>query len=88
VGKELVAVVEFVRGRARGSALFELSRLNLLVGRALSCNAATIPDDPELVQRAWSCAREIVGHEKGHGRDMGGEGAPMKAPTPPASRRA
>ncbi|MRG98014.1 hypothetical protein [Polyangium spumosum] len=64
MGKELVEVVEFVRARARGNAVVELARLNLLVGRALSRNAGSIPDEPELVARAWSCAREILEHER------------------------
>jgi len=64
LGKELVQVVEFVRGRARGNAVVELARLNLLVGRALSRSAEAIPDDPELVARAWTCAREILEHER------------------------
>lgn len=68
MGVELQAVVEFVRGHSSGTPAVDLARLNLLVGRALSRNAATIADDPELVRRAWQHAREIVGDHGGEGR--------------------
>lgn len=65
MGVELQAVVDFVRGNSSGTPAVDLARLNLLVGRALSRNAAALADEPELVHRAWLCAREIVGDERG-----------------------
>jgi hypothetical protein len=61
MGVELAKVVEYVRQKSKGAAVVDLARLNLLVGRAISRNAMTLPDEPEFVQRAWFHARAIVG---------------------------
>jgi hypothetical protein len=61
MGVVLVSVVDYVRRHSKGSTAVDLARLNLLVGRAVSRNAQALPDDPELVQRAWRHAHEIVG---------------------------
>jgi hypothetical protein len=61
VGVELEKVVRYVRESTAGVPPVDLARLNLLVGKALSRNAASIPDEPELVEHAWRCARAIVG---------------------------
>jgi hypothetical protein len=61
MGIELAKVVDYVRLKSRGTAVVDLARLNLLVGRAISRNAMTLPDEPEFVQRAWFHARSILG---------------------------
>lgn len=61
MGVELAKVVEYVRKKSKGAAVVDLARLNLLVGRAISRNAMTLPDEPEFVERAWFHARAIVG---------------------------
>lgn len=61
MGIELAKVVEYVRGKSKGTVVVDLARLNLLVGRAISRNAMTLPDEPEFVQRAWFHARAILG---------------------------
>ncbi len=61
MGVELVKVVEYVRQKSRGAANVDLARLNLLVGRAISRTAVSLPDEPELVERAWFHARAILG---------------------------
>lgn len=67
MGAKLVEIVDYVRKHSRGAPAVNLARLNLLVGRAVSRSANTMPDEPELLDKAWSSAREIVGslHEGG-----------------------
>ena len=67
MGVELVEVVDYVRRKSRGAAVVDLARLNLLVGRAISRNAMTVPDEPEVVQRAWFHARSILGEPGSRG---------------------
>ena len=64
MGVELVKVVEYVRQKSRGAANVDLARLNLLVGRAISRTAVSLPDEPELVERAWFHARAILGESQ------------------------
>lgn len=61
MGTKLVEVVDYVRRHSRGAPAVNLARLNLLVGRAISRSANTLPDDQEMLDKAWSSAREIVG---------------------------
>ncbi|MCC6557797.1 MAG: hypothetical protein IT372_33025 [Polyangiaceae bacterium] len=65
MGVQLEMIVSYVRETTRGVPAVDLARLNLRVGRALSRNATSIPDEPELVEHAWRCAREIVGGVEG-----------------------
>ena len=67
MGIELAKVVDYVRRKSRGTAVVDLARLNLLVGRAISRNAMTLPDEPEVVQRAWTHARTILGEAEPKG---------------------
>lgn len=67
MGVELQKVVAYVNARTQGVAAVDLARLNLRVGRAISRQALSLPDDPELLDRAWRCAREIVGESLGGG---------------------
>lgn len=62
MGTKLIEVVDYVRKHSRGTPAVDLARLNLLVGRAISRSAAALPDETDVVQRAWASAREIVGH--------------------------
>lgn len=61
MGMELAKVVDYVRRKSKGAAVVDLARLNLLVGRAISRNALTLPDEPEFVERAWFHAYAILG---------------------------
>ncbi len=67
MGMQLAAVVDYVRQKSRGTAVVDLARLNLLVGRAISRNAMSLPDEPEIVQRAWQHARSILGEPEPKG---------------------
>jgi len=67
MGVELAKVVDYVRGKSKGTVVVDLARLNLLVGRAISRNAMTLPDEPEFVQRAWFHARAILGEPQTEG---------------------
>lgn len=67
MGIELAKVVDYVRRKSKGTAVVDLARLNLLVGRAISRNAMTLPDEPEVVQRAWFHARSILGEPEPKG---------------------
>jgi hypothetical protein len=61
MGIELAKVVDYVRRKSKGAAVVDLARLNLLVGRAISRNAMSLPDEPEIVERAWFHAYAILG---------------------------
>ncbi len=67
MGVELMKVVEYVRQKSRGASSVDLARLNLLVGRAISRSASSLPDEPELVERAWFHARAILGEPQAKG---------------------
>lgn len=60
MGHRLVAIVERVRRESKGLPDVDLARLNLRVGKPLSRSAGTLPDDPELVERAERIARELL----------------------------
>ncbi len=67
MGIELAQVVDYVRRKSKGTVVVDLARLNLLVGRAISRHAMTLPDEPEVVQRAWFHARSILGESEPKG---------------------
>lgn len=67
MGVELAKVVDYVRKKSKGAPAVDLARLNLLVGRAISRNASSIPDEPEFVERAWFHARAILGESHPEG---------------------
>jgi hypothetical protein len=60
MGARLVEIVERVRQRPDGMPSVDLARLNLRVGKAISRMAATLADDPDLVERAQRIASEIL----------------------------
>ena len=60
MGQALVAIVERIRRESKGLPDVDLARLNLRVGKPLSRSAATIPDEPELVERAERFASELL----------------------------
>jgi hypothetical protein len=60
MGARLVAIVERIKSASNGIPHFSLARLNLKTGKPLSRDAATLPDDPELVAAAEKAANEIL----------------------------
>ncbi len=57
----LLEIVEQVRRDAPDLPNVALARLNLLVGKPLSRQAAMLADDPALVHAAREAARQIIG---------------------------
>lgn len=62
MGLQLLQIVEYVRKNSRGLPNLDLARLNLKVGKPISRLAASLPDDPALVEAAWRAANEILGN--------------------------
>lgn len=62
MGLQLLQIVEYVRKNSRGLPNLDLARLNLKVGKSISRLAASLPDDPALVEAAWRAANEILGN--------------------------
>ena len=68
MGEKLLQVVEHIRVNSRGVPALDLARLNLKLGRPVSRFAATLPDEPALVESAWAAANEILKDAKGKPR--------------------
>ena len=60
LGALLLRIVEEVKTGSRGIPNVDLARLNLRVGKPLSRLAATLPDEPALVDAARKAADEIL----------------------------
>jgi len=65
MGEQLQNVVEHIRTNSQGLPLLDLARLNLRVGKPISRCAATLPDDPQVVEAAWKAARAILAEPEG-----------------------
>lgn len=65
VGAELKRVVDYVNANSKGLPAVDLARLNLRIGKPISRSAMTLADQPELVERAWKYAMEILSENRG-----------------------
>lgn len=60
MGQRLLDIVERIRRESKGLPDIDLARLNLRVGRPLSRQAFSLPDDPELVALAERVMHELL----------------------------